>query len=132
MGLWHEVARLPSGFQRNCDQSIASYELRSNGKVGVRNQYLRNGQTDTAEGVAWVVGPEPSKLRVRFFWPFFGAYWIIALDPDYQWSMVGHPSRNHLWILARTGQLEAETLGQLKRHAATLGYDLESLIVTQP
>ena len=49
-----------------------------------------------------------AKLKVWFFWPFKGDYWIIDLDPDYQWAVVGVPSRKYLWILSRTPTLDGD------------------------
>jgi apolipoprotein D and lipocalin family protein len=64
-----------------------------------------------------------AKLRVRFFWPFSGAYWIIGLDPEYRWAVVGHPSRRYLWILSRTPRMDDTLYGELIRTFAPQGHD---------
>ena len=90
---------------------MATYTRRDDGRIGVVNE-CRDGSFDgewrRAEGVAWVTDEEKSraKLKVQFFWPFRGDYWIIELDPEYRYAAVGHPSRNYLWILARTPTLD--------------------------
>jgi apolipoprotein D and lipocalin family protein len=127
-GLWHEIARLPTRFQKGCTRSTATYETLTDGRVKVVNRCLRDGEWKMADGTAWVEGPEPSKLRVRFFWPFSGAYWVIALDPDYQWSLVGHPSREYLWILSRAPEMDPAQRAQLENQAARLGFDVSRLI----
>ena len=81
-------------------------------------------------------GDAPAKLEVRFAprWlsalPFVWAdYWVIALDDDYRWAIVGEPGRDYLWILSRERVVDARTLDGLKARARMLGYDLRELIV---
>ena len=134
-GVWHEVARLPNRFQRDCTgDTTATYTLRQDGKIAVLNQCRdANGKTKSARGTAKLAskaGP-PSKLRVTFFWPFYGNYWIIDLDPDYQWAVVGEPDRKYFWILSRTPQLDKAIFEAIVSRAKAQGYNLDSLIVGQ-
>jgi apolipoprotein D and lipocalin family protein len=71
--------------------------------------------------------PSSAKLQVQFFWPFRGDYWIVELDPDYRYAVVGHPSRTYLWILARTPHMDEPTYQELRRRIAAHGYDLTRL-----
>ena len=107
-GLWHEAARFPTSFQDSsrvrCEAVTAQYTLRSDGAVDVLNR-CRNAAADgamrNATAIARSASPRNDRLRVSFFWPFFGDYWIIGLDPDYRWAVVGAPRRDYLWILSR-------------------------------
>ena len=111
LGRWYEIASFPQWFQRGCVASTATYSRRPDGRIDVVNE-CRDGSFDgelrRAEGIAWVTSEEESlaKLKVQFFWPFRGDYWIVDLDPDYRYAAVGHPSRDYLWILARTPTLD--------------------------
>jgi apolipoprotein D and lipocalin family protein len=111
LGKWYEIASFPQRFQRGCVASTATYTRREDGRIGVLNE-CRNGSFDgelrRAEGVAWVAdeGGSRARLKVQFFWPFHGDYWIIDLDPEYRYAAVGHPSRDYLWILSRTPTLD--------------------------
>ena len=140
-GEWHEIARLPMFFQRKCTAAItAQYTLRDDGMVGVRNQCrTEDGEIDEVEGIARRDPAHPGRLEVRFapdwlsWLPLTWAdYWVIAVDPDYQWAMVGEPGREYLWILARTPRLAPDRLEALKRQAEGMGYALETLIVSAP
>lgn len=140
-GTWHEIARLPMFFQRNCaSNTTATYTLRDDGSIGVRNACLEvDGGTLASEGVARRPGPEAGKLQVRFApdWlaalPFVWAdYWVLALDPDYRWAIVGEPGREYLWFLSRDPSMDAETLRSLKAKAEAMGYALDALIVAPP
>jgi apolipoprotein D and lipocalin family protein len=135
LGRWYEIASFPQRFQRGCVASMATYTRRGDGRIGVVNE-CRDGSFDgelrRAEGVAWVADEEESlaKLKVQFFWPFRGDYWIIELDPDYRCAAVGHPSRNYLWILARTPTLDPVLYRALSARLESQGYDLTRLRLT--
>lgn len=140
-GTWHEIAHLPVSFQKKCQGDItAQYMLRDDGKVGVLNRCrVSDGGFIQAEGLARTVEGHPGRLQVRFApdwlsWvPFVWAdYWVIALDPDYQWAVVGEPDRRYLWILSRRPTMPLKQFEQLKARAAAVGYDLDPLVIAAP
>jgi apolipoprotein D and lipocalin family protein len=136
-GTWHEVARLPNLFQASCVGSQARYEPRPDGSLAVINSCV-TGRGRCRE----VVGraePVPcsgnARLRVKFGGlaalvpvPREGNYWIIALDDDYRWAMVGTPDRRFLWILAREACLPPEVFASLVDQARCLGFDVDRLV----
>ena len=132
LGRWYEIARFPHRFQRNCVATTATYTKRDDGRIGVENQ-CRNGSFDgeirRAEAVAWRADPQgsPAKLKVQFFWPFNGDYWILELDSDYRYAVIGHPDREYLWILSRTRTLDDPTYDDLLERIRAQGYDLAPL-----
>jgi apolipoprotein D and lipocalin family protein len=134
-GKWYEIARLPNRFQRDCSGNVtATYTLRPDGKIQVLNQCAStDGKNKSARGVARLVGgKEPNtKLKVSFFWPFSGDYWIIDLDPDYRWAVVGEPRRRYLWILSREPQMDEPTYQDILKRAAAKGFDVSQLIRTR-
>jgi apolipoprotein D and lipocalin family protein len=82
-----------------------------------------DGPVRSVDGKAWVAEAGSAKLKVRFFWPFAANYWIVALDPQYQWALVGEPSRKYLWILSRTPTMGEELYAALLQRVRELGYD---------
>lgn len=141
LGQWHEIARLPMWFQRNCASDVtANYSRRADGTIAVHNACRgKNGKPMDAHGVARLPQPSqaPAKLEVRFAPAWLGwlpmvwaDYWVIALDKDYRWAMVGEPRRKYLWILSRQPSLDRATFDALKQRAAGMGYDLAPLIVS--
>jgi apolipoprotein D and lipocalin family protein len=127
LGTWYEIATIPQRFQKGCVGVTAHYARRPDGAIDVVN-VCRKGTLDASprsvRGKAWIVDKTTNaKLKVRFFWPFTGDYWIIELDPDYQWAVVGHPNRTYYWILARTPQMDGALYEELIRRAAAKGYD---------
>lgn len=134
MGIWYEIAKYPNGFQQGCSAVTAEYTLREDGTVGVLNTCRESdGVTikDSIEGFATVADETTNaKLTVYFFYPFGAPYWIIDLDDDYQYAVVGEPTRTFLWILSRTPTLDAATYEQILRRVSEKGYDPARLELT--
>jgi apolipoprotein D and lipocalin family protein len=131
LGTWYEIATIPQRFQRGCVGVTAHYALRKEGDIDVVNVCRKNtldGPERSVRGKAWITDKTTNaKLKVRFFWPFAGAYWIIELDPDYRWAVVGHPDRTYYWILSRTPQMDPAVYEDLIRRAAAKGYDTSKI-----
>jgi apolipoprotein D and lipocalin family protein len=128
LGKWYEIGTIPSWFQKDCVGATANYSLREDGDIRVDNacrEKTLDGPERSIVGKAWVTDKTTNaKLDVQFFWPFSGAYWIIELDPEYRYAVVGHPSRNYLWILSRTPQISDELYERLLGKARQQGYDI--------
>lgn len=131
-GLWYEIARLPNYFERKLKCASATYTLREDGKITVVNKgnYISDPKkTNSAKGVAWIPDKNsPAKLKVQFFWPFSGDYWIMYLDKDYRYVLVGEPSFKYLWILARDKKMDEQTYQMLLKKAVDNGYDVKNII----
>jgi len=133
LGKWFEIATIPMSFQKGCVGVTATYSLREDGDVAVVNTCRKetlDGPERSVEGKAWSVDPSNARLEVQFFWPFHGAYWIIDLDPEYRWAVVGHPSREYLWILSRTPQMDDATYQGILSRLRDQAYDLSRLVKT--
>ena len=131
MGRWYEIARFPNSFEdgrgRRCVGVTAEYALRADGKVAVTNRCLDANDANrerVAEGTAYAVEDSGNaRLRVSFFWPFYGDYWVVGLDPEYRWAVVGAPGRDYLWILSRTPWMTAEDHARAVAIATGQGFE---------
>lgn len=131
LGTWFEIARFENRFQKGCSETTATYASAGERKLEVINRCLKDGEVDEARGRARVADPNTqSKLEVSFFGPFWGDYWIVALDEDYRWALVGSPTRDYLWILSRTPQLDAGTFDEIVSAAKQQGFETERLLLT--
>ena len=131
LGKWYEIAHLPARFQKGCTDTTATYTPSKNGNLSVLNECIRNGKVRQAKGRAKVVDKNSgAKLKVTFFWPFYGDYWIIDLGKDYDYAVVGTPNRKYLWILSRTPQMEDRLFSQLIESVKSKGFDVSKLIKT--
>lgn len=140
-GRWYEQARLPHPYQDQCSSNvIADYKLQPHARLSVTNSCLKaNGQRDQARAEGRL-GPEknPARLQVRFapawlsWWPKVWAdYWVLRVDPDYQYALVGTPDRRYLWVLSRTESAEPQRVQAMLETARQQGYDLSQLSYTQ-
>ena len=131
MGTWYEIARLPLKVQEGCQGTTATYTRGKGDELLVLNRCKRGDKLVEAQGKAWVVDAQTqAKLKVQFFWPFRGDYWILGLDEDYRWALVGSPDRRYMWVLSRTPTLSEPTLTSILSLARRRGFDLERLIYT--
>ena len=131
-GEWYEIARFPHAFQKDCVASKAMYTLRDDGKITVLNQCYDkslSGRLREVTGKAWVVDEKTNaKLKVSFFWPFSGDYWIIDLGKDYEYAVIGHPGREYLWILSRTKTMTEALYEAILERLKAAGYDTSKLL----
>jgi apolipoprotein D and lipocalin family protein len=135
MGTWYEIASFPHDFQKGCTGTTAHYTLRDDGQVDVVNRCFLDslkGEEKEARGRARVVDTASNaKLEVSFFRPFWGDYWIIELDEEYAYAVIGHPGRDYLWILSRTPQMDEATFDAIvARLRDEHRYDVERLQTT--
>eukprot|EP00258_Populus_trichocarpa_P013787 XP_002325147.3 temperature-induced lipocalin-1 isoform X1 [Populus trichocarpa] len=137
MGRWYEIASFPSRFQpKNGVNTRATYTLNEDGTVHVLNETWNDGKRGYIEGSAYKADPnsDEAKLKVKFYVPPFlpiipvvGDYWVLSLDEDYQYALIGQASRKYLWILCRKTHMEDEIYNQLVEKAKEEGYDVEKL-----
>jgi len=142
-GTWYEVARLPNRFQADCASDvIARYEPRPDGTLQVLNACRTpTGRVETDVGRAWPADKDqrnPAKLKVSFMprWLQWlpvgkGDFWVVMLDPQYRYAVVSEPTRQHLWVLARTPAPPADDLGRIVDRLAAQGYPTHQLVLTR-
>lgn len=140
LGTWHEIATIPQFFQRKCVRDTkAVYAAVESGQIRVENQCTReDGGREKIEGRARIADTaQSSKLEVTFldlfgeyrFW-VAADYWVLALDPDYAWAVVGHPSLRYGWVLSREPRLSAATLAEIIGRIKSQGYDACAFVIT--
>lgn len=133
LGKWFEIARYEQGFQKGCEGVTADYSRREKGGITVINSCRKpDGEIDVAKGRAKIVDEETgAKLKVSFFGPFFGDYWVLDRADDYSWAIVGEPSGRYLWLLSRRADLSDNEVTALYNRASALGYDTAMLRRTE-
>ena len=131
-GTWYEIARLPNRFEKGLECVSATYTLRDDGKITVQNRGVSiedHSKVSDIKGVAWVPdSSKPGQIKVQFFWPFAGKYWVIALDENYNYALVGDPSRKFLWVLSKSKSLDEQIYDDLIKTAKKYGFAVEDVI----
>jgi apolipoprotein D and lipocalin family protein len=127
-GLWYEIASFPQKFQKGCRCTTAEYMITDKNYIKVINKCQKPGKFAKIEGKAFAVkNSGNAKLKVQFFWPFKGDYWIIGLDTNYQWAVVGSESRKYLWILSRMTIMDEKTYNEILAEISAKGFDTSIL-----
>ncbi|MDY0042320.1 MAG: lipocalin family protein [Desulforhabdus sp.] len=129
-GRWYEIAAVPAWFEKECRCTVSEYSYVDE-QLKVKNSCRKNGKNSTMTAVAY---PAPdsgnSQLRLQYFWPLKRDYWIIARDEDYQYAVIGHPTRKYLWLLAREPFMDEAVYKSMVETARAKGYDVSKLIRT--
>ena len=132
LGTWYELARYDHSFERGLEGVTATYSMREDGKIKVLNSGYKgglDGKKSEAIGKAKIPDAKiPAKLKVSFFWIFYGDYFVMELDDDYQWAVIGSKSDKYLWILSRTPQMDPSIYKDLLDRLTKRGYDVSKLI----
>lgn len=132
VGTWYEIARLKYFFEKNVVAGTSTLWILPNGDFRIYNQGRKGsftGKQVSAKGVAWYADKKnsKSKFKVRFFWPFYGQYWILEVGKDYDYIVVGNPKRKHMWILSKTPQMDKVLYAGILERLRDLDFDLTRL-----
>jgi apolipoprotein D and lipocalin family protein len=134
-GKWYEIAAYPQRFTKGCHCTTAEYTMTDKGYVIVENRCNKdsvNGKPSSIRGKAFAEkNSGNARLKVQFFWPFKGKYWIIDLADDYSYAVVSHPNRKYLWILSRTSTMDESVYQQILSGLEAKGFDLTKLQITK-
>lgn len=135
LGRWYQFAYFPNGFQpKDCALTTADYSLDTKGKIIVLNTCYQDKAGKVikkqATGKAYAVDKTNSKLKVSFFWPFKGDYWIVKLDANYRYAVVSDPKQKYLWILTRTPDLDKASYAEINSFLVKGGWDISKLVVS--
>ena len=131
MGQWFEIASFPQRFQKGCQNTTAFYSLDEKGYVRVKNRCNKDspdGKESSVTGKAFVVkNSGNAKLKMQFFWPIRGDYWIIDLADDYSYAVVSNPDRKYLWILSRSSKMDDTLYDEITARLKAKGFDITKL-----
>ena len=134
-GKWYEIASYPQRFQKDCHCTTAEYTPTEKGYVIVENRCNKgsvSGKQSYIKGKAFVEeNSGNAKLKVQFFWPFKGKYWIIDLADDYSYAVVSHPNKKYLWILSRKSKMDSRVYQEIISRLELKGFDLSKLQKTE-
>lgn len=114
---WFVIASIPTFIEEGAHNAVEEYILRSDGDIDVNFTFNK----DSFDGPKRSLHPKGfiydkntnAEWRMQFVWPFKADYLIIDLDPNYNWTVVGVPSRRYVWIMSRTPQLDADTYNSI-------------------
>ena len=132
LGTWYEIARYEHFFEKDCKNVSANYSIMDEETIKVINKCtkIQTNEKKEAMGRAYAIDETNSKLKVSFFRPFYGDYWVLILDENYEYVVVGTPNREYLWILARDKKLPLKIQNDILEKLPSLGFDISKLLWT--
>ncbi|EPR71085.1 Outer membrane lipoprotein Blc [Cyclobacterium qasimii M12-11B] len=132
LGKWYEIARFDFKFERNLNNTTATYSLNDNGTIKVDNQGYNTKKEEWTQaiGKAKFVDDDDdvAKLKVSFFGPFYSGYNVVAIDKDYKYALVAGKSLDYLWILSRETQIPEKVKNEYLKIAEEIGYNTSELL----
>ena len=136
-GTWYEVASIPQFFSVGLVNTTATYSLQPDGSIKVVNSgryFTKDGPLSTITGSAVALDSTNSKLNVSFAGAPSttgpGNYWIVDLDPAYQWVIVSDPAGATGFLLTRTPEISPTLRAELLARAAAKGVDVDRMVTT--
>jgi apolipoprotein D and lipocalin family protein len=131
LGKWHEIARTDNSFERGCTKVTANYKLRSDGGIEVINECFNDNKLKQIKGKAYFKeSSHIGSLKVTFFWPFYGNYYVVYIDESYSHAIVYGGNPKYIWILSRNEKITKTKLDYLLLKIKDLGLNPQSLIIS--
>lgn len=131
-GEWRVIANIPYFAEEGCVDSADTYVLREDGAIDNVFSYRKPSFASPVRRVKALARVVDRRTNAQWEVTFFGIlrfpYYIVALDRDYQWAAVGHPSRRYGWILARSRSLPDATYGEILKRMENIGYVREQFV----
>jgi apolipoprotein D and lipocalin family protein len=133
MGDWYVIANIPYFAEKGCVDSIESYALRPDGDIDNWFTCRKNSfdaQMKRKATALAVVDDHTSNAvwSVKFFKIFSVKYVVLDLDPNYQWTVVAHPSRNYGWVMSRSKTMSDEAYRHALQSLQSQGYDTSRFV----
>jgi len=130
-GKWYSLYSIPTLMDKNWKQTTETYTLKDDEHFDVFTTYHKEGKTEekTISSKLFLDAEKADgDMKAQFFWPFKIGYWIIEIDEDYTYVVVGHPDEKYLFIMAREPKMEAKLLADIIERCRQKGYDVSELV----
>lgn len=131
MGKWYVLAHIPTFIEKNAYNGVESYRLAADGTIPttyVFNQGGFDGPLKTYRPLGFVHNHKTNtEWWMQFVWPFKATYLIVYLDKNYETTIIGVPSHNYAWIMARTKTLPEADYNKLVSRLVETGHDITKL-----
>jgi apolipoprotein D and lipocalin family protein len=130
MGTWYEISRIRHRFEPKMAGTTVTYFLRNDGRIDILGRSRKkslDGKLRTVKAVARTSDDSPGKFEVSFMRPFWADHWVLDVGPNYEYAVVGHPSRDYLWILSREPTLARDVYDGILDRLEDQNFPIERL-----
>jgi apolipoprotein D and lipocalin family protein len=128
-GHWYEIARVPRDYDTACRDTVADYRL-TGAELEMHHSCVTGpSPSDKQDFQAMATVDDaavPAKLTLQIG-SYAASYWVLDVGEDYEYAVIGHPSRTMLWILSRTPDLDSARYEHALSLASNRGFDTSQL-----
>jgi apolipoprotein D and lipocalin family protein len=129
-GHWYEIARVPRDYDTDCHDTVADYHLTNPQQLEMHHSCLSGAGTGNVQNFQALASVDdasvPAKLTLQIG-SYAASYWVLDVGTDYEYALIGHPSRTMLWILSRTPDLDEAHYEHALSIATERGFDVSQL-----
>jgi len=131
MGDWYVIANIPTFIEKEATNAIESYRLDDEGNIATTFTFYKESSPDkitkyTPKG--FIVNKKTNaEWEMQFVWPFKSKFLIIYLDQNYETTVIGHPSKNYVWIMSREPEIDNFKYTSIMNELSSIGYDLKKI-----
>jgi apolipoprotein D and lipocalin family protein len=132
MGTWFVISNIPTFIEKNAYNAIEKYTWNEKeDRIDVDFSFNKGsftGEKKEYPQKAFIYNKKTNaEWRIQPFWPLKFAYLVVDVAPDYSWTIIGVPNREHVWIMARTPTLPQETYDMLVAKVKENLFDVSKL-----
>ncbi|MFN7683866.1 MAG: lipocalin family protein [Oligoflexia bacterium] len=136
MGDWHVLGNIPSSTEEGCHNALEQYALQEDGTVAITfscNKDSFDGPREVHHFTGFIQNPGINsewrvKMKILGFIPLKLPYLVIDLAQDGSYTVIGYPSRDYVWIMARTKSISEETWNGILARLKDQGYDTARIV----
>lgn len=134
VGMWYVISRIGTPLETGHCNSTDEYIMKPNGKIHViykANKKHIDGPPTSYTQTLWSASTNNAYMKIQPIWPLAFDYVVLDVDPEYNWTLVGTPKRNMLWIMARTSSIDSKLYEDLVERCKQRGFDVSKLEVVK-
>lgn len=128
MGDWYVQGLIPNFIEKDAQNGLESYRLNDKGNVEITYTLMKNGKKKKMNAKGFIQNDNNTIWKVQFIWPIRFPYYVIDLEENYQYTVVGVPNRKYVWIMSRDRQMSDETYKAILNRLEKKGYDISKIV----
>jgi apolipoprotein D and lipocalin family protein len=127
MGDWYVVGVIPNFIEKGAKNGLESYRLNDKGNVEITYTLQKNGKNKEMSAKGFIQNEANTIWKVQFIWPIKFPYYVIDLEKNYEYTVIGLPNRKYVWIMSRDPQISDATYNQILARLDNKGYDISKI-----
>ena len=136
MGRWYVISSIPDSTEKGRLGPYVEYARLPDNQINQTYYFYKPSFDDplqTKQETATIVDTQSNAIwKTRFGQPLGADFRVLFVDPEYRYAVIGEPSRDHAWILARDKYISDDDYQLLLNVLGEQGYDPTRLLKIPP